>query len=47
VPLTLTNWDRGLLRAYYDSPLNRRAHAQRAAIRRELGDAVTKGDGRP
>jgi hypothetical protein len=40
VPVTLTSWDLGMLRAYYASPLNVRAAAQRSAIRRQLGDTI-------
>jgi hypothetical protein len=40
VPMTLTRWDLGMLHAYYDSPLNLRAAAQRSAIRKQLGESV-------
>ena len=41
VPLSLTSWDMGLLRAYYQSRPELRANAQRSEIRRGLGKTLT------
>lgn len=40
VPRSLTRWDMGLLRAYYQSRPDLRANAQRSEIRRDLGKAL-------
>ena len=42
VPVTLTQWDIGLLQGLYRSPVNLRAAAQRAEIARRVGDRVAK-----
>jgi hypothetical protein len=39
-PVSLTRWDMGLLRAYYQTRPELRANAQRSEIRRDLGEAL-------
>lgn len=43
VPVTLTSWDMGFLRALYASPVNVNAPAQRSAIRRTLKKGLEIG----
>lgn len=47
VPLTLTRWDLGTLRAYYGSPVNLRGGAQRANIRRSLSETLASPEAQP
>jgi hypothetical protein len=44
VPVTLTRWDMGALRAAYESPLNLRAAAERSEIQRRLAESLQEAE---